>query len=64
MYTKTTQLDLRLILRITNKPNIYVSNVYYKCTGKEVIDNGGGLRRKQDLNCNTKILIIQRILIQ
>jgi|ETNmetMinimDraft_18_1059904.scaffolds.fasta_scaffold79055_1 hypothetical protein len=64
MYTKTTHLDLRLILRITNKLNIDVSNVYYKCTGKEVIDNGGGLRRKQDLNCNTKILIIQRILIQ
>ncbi len=64
MYTKTTHLDLRLILRITNKRNIDVSNVYYKCTGKEVIDNGEGLRRKQDLNCNTKILIIQRILIQ
>ena len=64
MYTKTTHLDLRLILRITNKPNIYVSNVYYKCTGKEVIDNGGGLKRKQDLNCNTKILIILRILIR
>ncbi len=63
MYTKTTHLDLRLILRITNKLNI-VSNVYYKCTGKELIDNDGGLKRKQDVNCNTKILIILRILIR
>ncbi len=64
MYTKTTHLDLRLILRITNKLEIDVSNVNYKCTGKEVIDNDGGLKRKQDVNCNTKILIILRILIR